>query len=328
MSRFRVFIEGVGKWVNFVDREVELSQLFDFAERGHPFPIAVYGPEGCGKTTLLKCFLEELRDRDYVAIYVDALELQDLNRAMLCTHREVWEIVQSLAGAVPVGENIAKTITLLLRKLHEKLSLRGKRLVVILDDVYRAVGIENAVRYTKLLYEWISNLHTEFNVKHVLFVLTTSEGLSKRELYRHTYVHVYMMWNLPKEGFYELVRQLDVPVDPDVLWRLTGGNPRVLIDIATHSWDIDRWLRYVIHRVSSLVRDLDQDRLRRLAEDPDSDWELAKVLEERGLMIELNRAHVLGIEPKPDPELGIGKEWAWQIPAYRNAIAKPNHLKT
>jgi len=60
---FKIYVEGIGKWINFVDREIELRQLLDFAERGHPFPVAIYGPEGCGKTTLWECFLEELKGK-------------------------------------------------------------------------------------------------------------------------------------------------------------------------------------------------------------------------------------------------------------------------
>ncbi len=49
-----------------------------------------------------------------------------------------------------------------------------------------------------MLYEWITWNLPELNVRKFLVVLTTSEGVSKRELLRHTYVHVYMLWNIPK----------------------------------------------------------------------------------------------------------------------------------
>lgn len=37
-------------------------------------------------------------------------------------------------------------------------------------------------------------------------------------------------------------------------------------------------------------------------------------------MIQLMKKLVLGEEVKDDPELGIGSEWAWQIPIYKNII--------
>lgn len=322
MHEYRIFIDSLGKWINFVDRTVELSQLQELAENGHPFPIAIYGPEGCGKTALLHCFVEYLKSNDtYLAIYVDALELKDLSKAVLSTHSEVYDIIQSII-TIRSGENIAESVTLILRKLCEHLSLRGKKIVVILDDVYRAIGLKNVVRYTKVLYEWIGALHREFNVSSVLFLLTTSEGVSKRELYKHTFVHVYMMWHLPREGLEDLAKQLDSNVDTDTLWSLTDGNPRALIDIASFRWNLDKWLRYVEQRIRTLIRDIDREKLRALVQDPDSDWRTAMLLEDKGLMIELNRATILGQEPDPDPELGIGKEWAWQLPIYRQILKK------
>ncbi|RLE57285.1 MAG: hypothetical protein DRJ40_02940 [Thermoprotei archaeon] len=322
-TNFKIYIEGIGKWISFVDRERELKQLINLATRGNPFPIAIYGPEGCGKTTLLKYLTKQLKQHEnYIAIYIDALEQQDLAKAIACTHHELWEVVTSLVAITPVGENLAKSITTILRKLHEKISLKGKKVVVVVDDVYKAIGLNNVARYTKMLYEWVNYLHTNFNVSTVLFILTTSEGESKRELYRHTYVHVYMMWNLPKKGLEELAKQLEAPIDIEALWKLTGGNPRAVIDLAIHNWDVDNWTKYIERKVTSTIRDIDPRELKTLVEDPDSNWRIATKLEERGLMMELNRALVIGEEPNPNPELGIGREWAWQLPIYRQVIEK------
>ncbi len=187
--------------------------------------------------------------------------------------------------------------------------------------MYRAIGLNNVARYTKMLYEWINYLHTNFNVSTVLFILTTSEGESKRELYRHTYVHAYMMRNLPKKGLEELAKQLEAPIDIEALWKLTGG-PRAIIDLAVHNWNVDNWMKYIERKVTSTVRNIDLRELKTLVEDPDSNWRIAIKLEERGLMMELNRALVIGEEPKPNPELGVGRECAWQLPIYRQVIEK------
>ncbi len=320
---FRIFVEGLGRWIRFVDRELELRQLDTLAHRGYAFPIAIYGSEGCGKSTLLRYFVTMLKDRsDFVALYIDALESKDLSRAVISSHSEVWSVVEFLAST-HVGEGLAEYITSLLRKLHEKMSLRGKKLVIVLDDVYRAIGLENVDRYTKLLYEWIEYLHRELNVDSVLFLLTTSEGISKRILSRHTYVHVYMVWSLPREGFEELVQQLSPSIDSDELWRLTGGNPRALIELAQLDWDVEKWLSYLAERrVSSALRVVDRTRLELVLEDPDSDWEVAEKLEELGLMMELSHALVIGRAPEEDRALGVGRRWAWQIPAYREALKR------
>ncbi len=315
----------IGREIYFVDREVELAQLEQMALHGYVFPVAIYGPEGCGKTTLLRCFFDAIRRRNgnTVAIYIDALEENDIRRALHSSIEELWNVVEVSLQFLPVGTQLARSIVAMLRKLHEKVPLRGKNVVVIVDDVYRAIGLENVDRYTKSLYESIDYLHRYMDVGKVLILLTTSEGVSKRELHRHTYVHVYMLWNLPREGFEELVQQLEPPrnIDTDTLWRLTGGNPRALIELARLGWSIGLWRARIFEdRIRRVLNLVDRDRLKSLAEDPDSDWRTAELLEEMGLMIELKRVLVLGRAPDPDPELGIGRDWAWQLPVYRDLL--------
>ncbi|MDK6029359.1 hypothetical protein QPL79_08290 [Ignisphaera sp. 4213-co] len=63
-----------------------------------------------------------------------------------------------------------------------------------------------------------------------------------------------------------------------------------------------------------------KDKVLQLAEDPDSDWLSAEKLEEMNLMIELRRGSAIGLQPEKSIGLGIGEEWAWQIPAYKQAV--------
>jgi len=323
---YLIELRELGRIIRFVDRAAELGFLERVSSEGYVFPIAVYGPEGCGKTTLLKRFVRTVSsDDNVVAVYVDALEEGDPRRAIAATRSELIDIALELASsAVPVGRELARRVMKIVRLAVEKLALRGKNLVVIVDDVYRAIGLDSVDRYTKMMYEWIDYLHRSLGVERVAIILTTSEGVSKRELFKHTYVHVYMMWNLPRDGFEDLVDQLEPPrdLDREQLWILTGGNPRALIELAKLGWSTETWLSYVETRVEHLVQDLDRERLWKLVEDCDSDPELARALEDRNLMIALNRAMVLGQVPNPSRELGIGSRWAWQIPAYRVALRR------
>ena len=52
MKRVRLpFAKGLE--VEFCDRVRGIKQVYEFAERGTAYPIVVYGPEGCGKTSWL-----------------------------------------------------------------------------------------------------------------------------------------------------------------------------------------------------------------------------------------------------------------------------------
>ncbi|RLE57949.1 MAG: hypothetical protein DRJ40_01720 [Thermoprotei archaeon] len=313
-----------GLRIRFVNREHEVRYLLELLDRRYAFPLAIYGPEGCGKTTLLKYLglvLESLPNTTF--IYVDALEQQDIKRALTLRDKYLWELVEDLIHEVPVGKSIALSIMKLIREYAQRRGLRGRKIVVAVDDAYEAIGLENVTRYTKSMYEWIKVLYEEFYVDSVLILLTTSEGRSKRVLSRHTYVHTYMIWNLPRKGFEELVEQFSPPHSTDYLWSLTGGNPRALIELMLMKWDVDRWISSIVEsRIRKVLREFPASRLRAVIEDPDADPEVAEKLEDCGLMIELRRVMTISEVPERCPELGIGYEWAWQIPAYKYALSR------
>jgi len=323
-SSFEIYIEELDRRIRFVDREAEIRYLLEIAVRGTVFPLAIYGPEGCGKTALLKRIAREVSEwSNFVVLYVDALEHFDIKRALFSSHRELVEIASSLVS-IPIGESLARLLMRIVSIFAERVSLRSRSVVILIDDVYRAIGLENVDRYTKSLYEWVTHLHEEYGAANVAMILTTSEGVSKRELFRHRYVSVEMLWNLSRKGFEELIEQLEPPpsVDVEELWTLVGGNPRALIDLARLGWDSKRWLETIRRRVEYLVHDLDIERLRALVEDPDSDWSTAHMLEELNLMIYVVRGALTQNMPSPDPALGIGRYWAWQLPAYRTIVEK------
>ncbi len=46
------------------------------------------------------------------------------------------------------------------------------------------------------------------------------------------------MWNMPREGFKQLYEQLPEPKpDLEEVWKLTGGNPRMLAELYKVGWN-------------------------------------------------------------------------------------------
>jgi len=67
----RIKLTFASREVEFIDRERALKQISEWAEKGTWDVHVIYGPEGCGKTALLKqikMLLEE--DFNYYVIYV------------------------------------------------------------------------------------------------------------------------------------------------------------------------------------------------------------------------------------------------------------------
>ena len=117
------------------------------------FPVTIYGPEGCGKTAFLRYMVRELGvGKDMVVVYVDALEHFDIEKALFASYREIIEFIQDLVS-VPLGASIARTTMSIVSRFAQRIGLKGKAVVIVLDDVYRAIGLDEVDRYTKSLYD-------------------------------------------------------------------------------------------------------------------------------------------------------------------------------
>ena len=96
---------------------------------------------------------------------------------------------------------------------------------------------------------------------------------------------------------------------------------RALIEVARLGWNTRLWMNRVYEsKIRRVLHILEHKKLKMLVEDPDSDWSAAEKLEELGLMIKLRRFSTISTVPNPNPELGIGREWAWQLPVYRHLV--------
>ena len=158
---------------------------------------------------------------------------------------------------------------------------------------------------------------------------------------RHSWTDLYIMWNMPWEGFRGLYERLPGPKPPfEEAWRLTGGNPRCLERLNEAGWDVDnvvealveaKGLREVIRQLGRRFREL----LASAVEDPDIlferlDEEDVRVLRDK--LVELNliarlseRLEYLWMDmppPERDLEIGIGRYYAWQTPLHREAIRR------
>lgn len=325
----------------FVNRTVELKSLKELAYRGASSVLYIYGPEGCGKTRLLKEFVKKF---DGVGIYIDALEEESVSEAIVLspTLKPVREFIVTLTYQItgPVGKWLSMKIFTLIDKIVVRAKVRDEHLTIIVDDVIRALGVDNVERYMKWLYEAIHKINESYKPRSVLIIASTSEGYSLTRVMRHSYNVINLIWNLNREAYKDLVKQLKPPNKEaeDRVWELTGGNPRRVIEIATiFRWDIDRWrnqLKLLMRDIANLIRakNLTKETLQ-LIEDPDilNKNPTLKIRESYTLLIEHNLMMYSGAiqltswtekdrdkwKLKPDRNLGIGEYYAWQIPAYR-----------
>ena len=101
MGRIKLtFAPGVE--VQFIDRELALRKVEEWAEKGTWRSQVVLGPEGCGKTTWLRQSVVLLRELDFDVLYIDPLNKYFEART------DVKEAVERLAEAAAETMGVAK----------------------------------------------------------------------------------------------------------------------------------------------------------------------------------------------------------------------------
>jgi len=324
--------------IRFVDRRVELEALAAWASRQRELPLYLYGPEGCGKTRLVKEFVarvEELVGGDTLAVYIDALEESSLRSAIAVSAglSPALDALEDLVAGLGegVGRVLAKQLTRLLGRILSRTAMSGKKLVVVVDDVVGALGLERVEWYIKWVYEASWRLLEEYGLEAATFIVLTSEGRSLEKVWSHSHAATFMVWNLGRQAFEELVEQLSVPegLDREAVWRLLGGNPRRLLELVTvYDWSLEAMLDAYTERLRGVVEYAAQEgltgALARIVEDPDAAAEAyraKRLLLEHNLLLPVST--MLGFHRlEPSRSLGVGRHYAWQTPLLREAVAK------
>jgi energy-coupling factor transporter ATP-binding protein EcfA2 len=322
------FVAGIE--VEFTDRERAIKQVEEWSERGTWRPVVVFGPEGCGKTAWLKQAAEMLREHGYEVIYVDPMHRD------FVVHTDVKELVSKFVEAASEAAGVAeaKLASLAVVAVRLFMGRRKRRVAVLVDDAFQAIGLDKAAMYVKSLLGL-----TEYppeGCEKVVAIATTSEGLSRREIGRHRWAELTPMWNMSRRGFEELYEKIPGSKPSyDEVWRLTGGNPDALRRLYQASWSVEEVVSDLIEdkEITSSFVEMWRKTLEAAVEDPDSLWrtdapeELVRELIAKNLVVYNMYGRRLERwidEPPPekDLELGVGRHVAWQTPLHREAVRR------
>jgi len=319
-----------GLTVRFADREAGLGRVREWAEKGMVRVQVVFGPEGCGKTAWLLQSAELLRGLGFDVVYVDPL------RRRFTAYTDLRGFVRRLAEAASEALNVAPLRLAALALEFGDYALRAgrRRVAVLVDDAFQAVGLDRAAMYVKALLNLIEYPPREY--ERIVAIATTSEGLSRREIGRHRWAGLWPMWNMPREGLRELYGQIpgEKPSFEEA-WRLTGGNPKLLAELYQSSWNAEKIVRRLVEEKMLTKAFISRWRvwLEAAVEDPDALWEpetpeqLVEELVERNLIVYFLSERSPGSwidapPPERDLELGVGRHVAWQTPLHREAVRK------
>jgi energy-coupling factor transporter ATP-binding protein EcfA2 len=320
-----------GLWMEFTNRDRALKQVEEWAEKSTWRPVVVFGPEGCGKTALLLQASAMLRELGFEVFYLHPLERKfEAEVDLPDLKSEFIRFVERALGENALGR-ITWTAVDFIRKLQKA---RQGKIAVIADDVFQAIGLDAAAAYVKALLNLIE--YPESRYEKIVVLVTTSEGASRREIGRHRWAHLAPMWNMSMEGFRQLYERIPGPKPPfEEVWRWTGGNPDMLRRLYEASWNVDKVVTAVAREkvLSSPFVARWRGWLEQAVENPDALWspeaseELIDALEEKNLIIYnmYDRDPYFWVDqppPERDPELGIGKNVAWQTPLHKEAVRR------
>jgi len=333
----RIKLAFAGREVEFIDRERALKQISEWAEKGTWDVHVIYGPEGCGKTALLKqikMLLEE--EFNYYVIYVSPLA-KDLREILTYTPM-IREIVEEVVKSFPepYSKIVDIAITIASRVMRR---IRKPKVAVLMDDIFQAIGLEKAEIYTKILLNLIEYPPEEY--ERIVVIVVSSEGVTWERIGRHRWADIFVMWNMSREVFRMLYEVLPGSKPPfEEIWRTVGGNPRYLARLFKAGWRVESVVNEIAkdkrlgHFAASLSR-REIDILGEVLEDPDKLFKrlrepeaqsLEKKFIELNMLVEVWERDEYGWidEPPPekDPELGIGKFYAWQTPLHREAVRR------
>ena len=330
MKRIRVDI-APGVETEFVDRDHALAQLAEWAEKSTRWPIVIFGPEGCGKTAFLRQAASGLRELGYDVFYLHPL---DRVFAAEVDDPDVKTLFTDLVRKTLEDERWGRLALAVFDLTREILRKRRRKIAIIADDVFQAIGLDKAATYVKGLLNMIE--HPVYKYEKIVVLVATSEGVSRSEIGRHRWADIMPMWNMPKGGFRQLYEKLPDPKPPfEEVWRLTGGNPEMLVRLCKAGWNVEEVVLRLMQN-----KQLSAEFVRRwgrwlevAVEDPEVLWaggapeELARELEARNLIVYnmYDRRPSFWIDappPERDPELGIGKNVAWQTPIHREAVRR------
>jgi len=319
--------------IDFSDREKALKQIYEVSEKGTSYPLIIYGPEGCGKTSLLKQAVEIFREQGFETFYINPLQRDFI------AHTDVQDLIKRFVETLPEAVGVAqlKLASLAIFVVRELLTRwRRRKIAVLIDDVFQAIGLDKAETYVKEFLGLIE--HPPASYDNIVAIMATSEGVTRERIGRHRWAILRPMWNMSREGFEELVEKIPgTKPSTDDLWMITGGNPDALRRLYQANWEINSVVKDVItsRKLEALVSSLNDEEKKWLIEaikDPDTLFvrerlELLKRLVEINLIIDTlpERKYDEWIDqppPEREVEIGVGRYVAWQTPLYREAVNK------
>jgi energy-coupling factor transporter ATP-binding protein EcfA2 len=345
LTRYTMTELNIGS-LRFVDRVREAKAILDESEKAvlNGMITVLYGPKGCGKTSLFKALhdiVTSMEDADVDVVLVGS-EKEAWRAEKLYAPKSLGEILKEVKGILgfdisSTGEvtsslaiDATKIISLMVGYIAQLLKSRRK-VIIVLDEV-KADSSERLAEFRGWLegfantLKWDAGKYWMEKGGSISVVALTSDALVSEIRYKVGFkVNWALIWNLPYNAMVELAEQLNLSVDAELLWRLTGGNPRALTSIRSRGLEL--WLRAdvvdVLARIVEGLRgewrgDVWSEITEAVSNIDDASFRLKIALLKHNVLIYTGGVYAY-ISDIPKEEW-VGRYYAYQIPAYYYAL--------
>jgi len=277
-----------------------------------------------------------LKERDYAVVHVNPLA--ETIEGKFSVTEELKEPTNEISTYLlkDTSKLIEKAIELLYTTIRRNIR---KKIALLVDDAFQTIELDKAETLVKSLLNMIE--YPSIKYENIVILVASSEGITRERIGRHRWADLFIMWNMPKEGFKQLYNILPNPKPSfDDIWRLTGGNPETLEKLYKTNWNVESIIDSIIRskRLKAFIASLnnkEKEALKETLQDPDMILEklrepetqqLERKLIELNLIIEVwDRNEWSWIDtppPEKDLEFGIGKYYAWQTPIHKEAVKR------
>jgi energy-coupling factor transporter ATP-binding protein EcfA2 len=304
----------------------------------------LYGPKGCGKTSLFKALYEvvtSMQDVDVDVVIVGS-EKEAWRAEKLYTPKTLSDILGevkgilgfdiSLTGEVTSSLAIDATKIISLMVGYTAQLLKSRRKVIIVLDEVKADSSERLAEFRGWLegfantLKWDTGKYWMEKGGSISVVALTGDAMVKEIRNRvGSKVNWALIWNLPYDAMVELSKHLELDVEPQILWRLTGGNPRALVNIKVAG--LKEWVKSdVIRRLVDALEDastsIPEDRLWVEVERAVDNIDVAHVHFKTAMLRHNVAVYVAGGVPISElpREDWVREYYAYQMPAFYHAL--------
>jgi ABC-type Na+ transport system ATPase subunit NatA len=152
MKRIKLRFEDLQ--IEFTDRDRALRQVTEWADEGTGIPVVIFGPEDCGKTAFLLQAAAMLRELDYDVFYLHPLDrVFEADVEEVNVKRAFLDLTQRALAEDALGMVTWAVFDF----IREVLKRKRRKVAVVADDVFQAIGLNKAATYIKGLLNTIEH---------------------------------------------------------------------------------------------------------------------------------------------------------------------------